>query len=38
MFNMTFPSNNIVGQKAGPTIAKSDGWYILFGTVISWNS
>jgi hypothetical protein len=29
MFNMTFPSNNIFGQKAGPTIAKSDGWYVI---------
>jgi hypothetical protein len=29
MFNMVFPSNNIFGQKAGPTIAKSDGWYVI---------
>jgi hypothetical protein len=29
MFNMTFPTNNIFGQKAGPTIAKSDGWYVI---------
>ena len=29
MFNMTFPSNNIFGQKAGPTVAKSDGWYVI---------
>jgi hypothetical protein len=29
MFNMTFPSNNIFGQKAGPTVAKSEGWYVI---------
>ena len=29
MFNMTFPAKNIFGLKAGPTIAKSDGWYVI---------
>lgn len=29
MFNMAFPSNNIFGQKAGPTVAKSEGWYVI---------
>jgi hypothetical protein len=29
MFNMTFPPDNILGQKAGPTIAKSEGWYLI---------
>ena len=29
MFNMTFPANNIFGQKTGPTVAKSDGWYVI---------